>query len=210
MSPVPRHNPGPEELPPHPGNPYGQTPLGPPARSRAEMVQIRRDLFWQNVVREILLGLAAAAAESGGRLGLGAADAASGASPISEMFDGRMGLITVLGQRIPIADVVPVFSCSAAVNPAERMLSDDVQCTVFRIRTPAGENYTLPIHQIVGVHSMSDQLADQLEEAARRMEETDEHGNRMPFGFAAYTSLARAEQGPREPGERPDPRRPEE
>ncbi len=200
MSP-PGHQPGTDELPSHPAPPYGQTPTGPAPRSHpAELVQIRRDLFWQNVVREVLMGLSAAAAQSAGRLGPSATAAASGSTPVDDMFDGRMAVITTLGQRIPIADVVPVFACSAPNTSNDRLLSADIQCTVFRIRTPGGENYTLPITQIVGVHSMSDALAEQLEAAAQEMEEEDEDGNKMPFGFAAYTSLARAEaQAPTNP-----------
>lgn len=191
----PGHNPGTDELPDQPVV-YGQTPTPPASIQRvhpAELVQVRRDLFWQNVVREVLMGLAAAAAESAGRLEPSAAAAASGTTPVDDMFDGRMAVITTLGQRIPIADVVPVFACSAPRTSNDRLLSADIQCTVFRIRTPGGENYTLPITQIVGVHSMSDALAEQLEAAAQEMEEEDADGNKMPFGFAAYTSLAQAE-----------------
>jgi hypothetical protein len=191
----PGHRPGHDELPAHTAPGYGQTPAGPPAPVHpVELVQVRRDLFWQNVVREVLMGLASAAAAQTGRLDMGASAAASGPSPESEMFDGRTAVITHLGQRIPIADVVPVFACSSPMTPGERLISSDIQCTVFRIRTPAGENYTMPITQIVGIHSMSDSLADQVENAAREMEETDADGNKMPFGFAAYTSLARAEE----------------
>lgn len=195
MTPPPPHTPGTDELPNHPAaKPYGQTPSGPPARMHpAELVQVRRDLFWQNVVREVLMGLAAAAAADSGRLAPTPTAAVSSTSPVSSMFDGRMAVITTLGQRIPIADVVPVFACSTPNTPGDRMLSSDVQCTIFRIRTPSGENYTLPITQIVGVHSMSDALAEELEAAAQEMEEEDEDGNKMPFGFAAYTSLAQAE-----------------
>jgi hypothetical protein len=194
----PGHTPGRDELPPHTAAPgYGQTPTGPPAVQTpvhpAELVQVRRDLFWQNVVREVLMGLASAAAAQTGRLNMGASAAATGPSPESEMFDGRTAVITTLGQRIPIADVVPVFACSSPTTPGERLISSDVQCTIFRIRTPAGENYTMPITNIAGIHSMSDALAEKVENAAREMEETDSEGNKMPFGFAAYTSLARAE-----------------
>lgn len=195
---VPGHTPGIDPPADNPGPRYGQTPAGPvhrpPTRVHpAELVQIRRELFWQNVVRDVLMGLAAAAAADAGRLTAKAGAAAAGVSPDSEMFDGRMGIITVQGQRIPIADVVPVFACTGQQSTDEHGLSDDIQCSIFRIRTPSGESYTLPVTQIVGVHSMSDELADQLEQAARDMEETDKDGNQMPFGFAAYTSLARAE-----------------
>lgn len=213
--PVPGHTPGEDPALPGPAGPgYGQTPAGPvrrpaPRPHPAELVQIRRDLFWQNVIREILMGLSVAAADSAGRLGPTPSAAATGSKPDSEMFDGRMGVITVQGQRIPIGDVVPVFACSSSCTDDDRSLSGDVQCTIFRIRTPSGESYTLPVTQIVGVHSMSDELANKLEQAAREMEETDADGNKMPFGFAAYTSLARAEArdeaggGPAEAADKP-------
>lgn len=173
--------------------PYGLTPVAPASVRGPGVVQVRRDVFWQNVVREILLGLAAAAAAETGRLSATPTGAANGADPVSEMFDGRMGLITSLGQRIPIADVVPVFSVSSPSSPEDRTRSTDVQCTVFRIRTPMGESYTLPVTQIVGFHSLSDALADQLEAAAQEMEAIDDDGSRLPFGFAAYTALAHSE-----------------
>ncbi len=191
---TPGHNPGTDELPDPPRQVYGQTPTAPVQRVHpAELVQVRRDLFWQNVVREVLMGLSAAAAQSAGRLNATPSAVATGSSPVDSMFDGRMAVITSLGQRIPIADVVPVFACSTPRSSNDRLLSADIQCTVFRIRTPGGENYTLPITQIIGVHSMSDALAQQLEAAAQEMEEEDADGNKMPFGFAAYTSLAQSE-----------------
>ncbi len=190
----PGHNPGADELPNPPRPIYGQTPTAPVQGVHpAELVQVRRDLFWQNVVREVLMGLSAAAAQSAGRLDTSPSAAANGSSPVDSMFDGRMAVITALGQRIPIADVVPVFACSTPRSSNDRLLSADIQCTVFRIRTPGGENYTLPITQIIGVHSMSEALAHQLEAAAQEMEEEDADGNKMPFGFAAYTSLAQSE-----------------
>lgn len=188
------HNPSPTDAADDQPPAYGLLPSGPPSRiHNGELVQIRRDLFWQNVVREVLMGLAAAAASNTGRLTPTPTAAASSPTPDSDMFDGRMGIITVQGQRIPVADVIPVFACSAPLSENSRTLSSDIQCTVFRIRTPSGETYTLPITQIVGVHSISDAVAEQMEAAAEKMEETDADGNKMPFGFAAYTSLARAE-----------------
>ena len=125
-----------------------------PYRS-ADRVMARRDLFWQNVVRDILMALAAAAA-SGGRLSPTPTGAAHSPSPVNEIFDGRLALVTTLGQRIPIADVYPVFACSALrPDPQTRALSDDVQATVFRVKTPAGEAYTLPISSISSFHSLS-------------------------------------------------------
>lgn len=203
------HTPGTDELPDEPSGGYGQTPAGPPRQATrvhpTELVQVRRDVFWQNVVREVLLGMAAAAASESGRLTPGPAGAQASPSPVSELFDGRMGVITAQGQRIPIGDVVPVFAVSAPGTPADRVRSNDVQCTIFRIRTPMGESYTLPVTQIVGLHSMSAALADKLEEAAREMEERDASGEHLPFGFGAYTSLARSESEPENKSKAPQP-----
>ncbi|MEZ6163557.1 MAG: hypothetical protein R3B67_03895 [Phycisphaerales bacterium] len=175
---------------------YGQTPA--PLQSQTHQypvarAQIRRDVFWQNVCREILLGLAAAAAESSGRTGIGPSDAQMSPDPVSELFDGRMAIITSQGQRIPIADVFPVFAFSVPGDVETRIRSSDVQCTVFRISTPTGESYTLPISQIVGIHSLSQSLIEQMEQAEASIDK-DSIENRVPFGFAAYTSLARSEQ----------------
>jgi hypothetical protein len=177
---------------------YGQSPGGPQPHTphiqhTAAMVQARRDVFWQNVTREVLMAMAAAAAANTGRVSATPTGAANSPSPVSDMFDGRMGIITTLGQRIPIADVIPVFAVSRPGCAEDRLRSNDVQCSVFRISTPTGESYTLPIHHIAGIHSMSDALAKQLEAAARDMEESDGSGGRQPFGFGAYTSLARSE-----------------
>lgn len=154
--------------------------------------QIRRDAFWQNVCREILMALSTAAAHASGRLSPGPSAANSSTSPLDEIFDGRMAVITTLGQRIPIADVFPVFAFSVSGCAEDRARSGDVQCTVFRITTPTGETYTLPIAQIVGVHTLSESLIDQLEDAHNQGQEDDE--NKVPFGFSAYTSMARSEQ----------------
>lgn len=175
---------------PNPPGGYGHVPA--PVEHHAmppvTRVQARRDVFWQNVCREILMSLAAAAAESSGRLGTGPAAAESSTSPVDELFDGRMGVITTLGQRIPIADVTVVFSCSLPDNDLDRSISSDVQCTIFRITTPTGETYTLPVSQIVGVHSVSESLLEQIED------QNEDEGDKAPFGFAAYTSLAKSER----------------
>ncbi len=181
----------------------GHTPAGPaaPVQNPAGRVLVRRDVFWNNVVRDILMAMASAAASSSGRLKPTVTGAETSTSPIDEMFDGRVGLMTTLGQRIPIADIYPVFSCSAVHPGADRSLATDVQCTVFRIKTPTGESYTLPISQIVGVHSLSNELVEQLETEAEAMNEVDtDHIDKAPFGFAAYTSLARAERQDDETG----------
>ncbi len=174
-----------------PGGGQGQLPFMSPVTVPAVRTQARRDVFWSNVVREILMALATSAAHASGRLSTGPAGANASPTPVGDLFDGRMGVITSLGQRIPIADIVPVFSCSMDGGDANRSRSSDVQCTIFKINTPTGESYTLPISQIIGVHSMSDSLMDELEESS--MEEGDVE-NRVPFGFGAYTSLAQSEE----------------
>ena len=137
----------------------------------------------------------AAAAQSAGRTSPTPSGAAHSPKPVGDLFDGRIAVITHLGQRIPIADIYPVFSCSISGTPVDRLRSADIQCTVFRITSPLGETFTLPISQIAMVHSLSDQLIRQLETAAEAqaaaMEEEDEQG--LPFGFAAYTSLSASE-----------------
>jgi len=203
--------PNPADIHPDPNHPaqglvprYGQTPAPAHAPDPCPVarVQNRRDVFWQNVCREILMGLAAAAAESSGRTGTGPTDAQMSGSPVSELFDGRMAVLTVSGQRIPIADVYPVFAYSMLGNDEVRSRSDDIQCTVFRITTPGGENFTLPISQIISVHSLSQSLIEKMEQAQELLEGPGKEDDRVPFGFAAYTSLARSEQQSRQQQER--------
>jgi len=180
----------------------GHTPEGPMGSTQATpgRVLIRRDIFWNNVVRDILMAMATAAASSSGRLTPTVTGAEASTSPLDQMFDGRVGVMTTLGQRIPIADIYPVFSCSSTNPEADRSLMADVQCTIFRIRTPTGESYTLPISQIIGVHSLSDELVEELERQSQIQEGVDtEHIDRAPFGFAAYTSIVRSEQSERGP-----------
>ncbi len=168
---------------------------------RALTIVERRDLFWQNVIREILSSLAAAAAAAGGRINARASGAVTGVNPTHEMFDGRLAVITRLGQRIAIADVFPVFACSLPAGPsasaADRMLATDVQCTVFQIRTPGGEIFTLPLHEISGFHSLTPELIRQLEQSAASQSPQNGRGDppdaSVPFGFRAFTSLARSE-----------------
>jgi len=187
----PSDEPSPEQAP----NGYGHIPHtgsgGSPEQSPVVRTQARRDVFWNNVVREILMALSSAAAASSGRLNPGPSAANASTSPVDDLFDGRMGVITTLGQRIPIADIMPVFSCTMSGCDADRSRSNDVQCTVYRISTPTGESYTLPISQIIGVHSLSESLIEQLEDAGIEDEEYDPE--RVPFGFGAYTSLAQSE-----------------
>lgn len=170
----------------------------------AALVMRRRELFWQNVIREILSGLAAAAAMSAGRLSATPKGKAGGGAPAADLFDGRLAVITRLGQRIPIADITPMFACSIATGPlSDRALAADVQCTVYQITTPGGELYTIPVHEIMSFHTLSEQLIRRLQQAAAEAEAqggTPGAGaaagtSGRPFGFAAFTSLSRSEHG---------------
>jgi ribosomal protein L10 len=174
-------------------HPTTHPPATTPATHTAPLVTSRRDLFWNNVVRDTLMALATAAAHSSGRVNEGPVAAAHSVDPVHDLFDGRMGVITTLGQRIPIADVFPVFACTALGDAQTRQRSEDVQCTVFRITTPAGEIYTLPVSQIHAIHTISEDLLRELEAQALAQENQDEDTPTRPFGFAAFTSLAKAE-----------------
>lgn len=152
-----------------------------------------RELFWHNVMREILTSLSVLSAqtrpalEAEGGTGNGPPPAAP---PHAELFDGRLAVLTRGGERIPIAGVAPVFACSIPGSDMTRSLSSDVQCSVFQIHTPTGEVHTVPVHELRGFHTLTDALMKQIEAATRR---DDENGQPRPFGFAAFTSLARSE-----------------
>ena len=105
-----------------------------------------------------------------------------------QIADGRVSVVTSLGERIPLAGVEPLFPCSVVSDPRERQLCIAVQCTVFSIRTPVGEIVTIPLHEITSVRVLSDELMRELEAA---FNESGEKPNGEPFGFAAFTSLAK-------------------
>lgn len=155
--------------------------LGAPAPSHVREV---RELFWQNVVRELLTSLSIAWAEHSER---------SSPPPDAEnLFDGRIGIINALGARIPVGAVYPLFACGIAGSEDDRVLSMEVECTVFQIETPEGEAFTMPLHEIRAVHSLSAELLEQLKGASQ--ERDADNDSEMPFGFAAFTSLARAQR----------------
>jgi hypothetical protein len=143
-----------------------------------------RELFWQNVMREMLTSLSVLTASKQSRHA--AATDAAGNPLHPDMFDGRLAVFTTLGQRIPIAGVYPLFACGIQTSDADKALSMAVECTVFQIHTPGGEVFTLPLHEIRSFHSLSEELIEQLKHAGGGEEPQQE-----PFGFAAYTSLAR-------------------
>lgn len=158
-----------------------------------------RELFWQNVSRDILTTLSVLAqhqraAEQQLKLEQGAStpsDVKSAGESQGHPFDGRMAVITSLGQRIPIAEVHPLFACSINDTPQHRALSAKVQCSVFQIRTPAGEVYTIPLHEIASFHALTPELMQKITDASSGQSSDDGR----PFGFAAFRSLAEGEDG---------------
>lgn len=127
-----------------------------------------RHVFWQNVVQQMLTAFPLRA----------------GKNP--DLADGRVAVLTRAGERIPIKRVQPLFACSVPSAPSDRALSLAVQCTVFEIHTPDGEIFTLPLEQIRGVHVLTEDLLKQLQAINDTPDGADE-----PFGYAAFTSLAR-------------------
>ncbi|MBX3359219.1 MAG: hypothetical protein KF745_12420 [Phycisphaeraceae bacterium] len=125
-----------------------------------------RELFWHNVVREMLTALSMM----------------QGTRP--ELFDGRTAVLTRQGERIPIAEIFPLFACGIPGTPAVREASVAVECTVFRLKTPGGEVFTFPVSEIRGLHSLTPELVQQLEQAALSDETIG--GPSGPFGFAAF------------------------
>lgn len=151
---------------------------GAHAGSMADLAAAR-ELFWNNVVREMLTSLSVMTLQR-----------AQGDAATGSMFDGRMAVVTTQGKRIPIAAVTPLLACGFAGTDAERALSIALECTVFQIHTPAGEVFTVPLHEIRAVHSLSDELLRRMRQSARgQAGDGEEH---EPFGFAAFTSLAKA------------------
>jgi len=131
-----------------------------------------RTLFWHNVVREMLNDLSIMCQTR------------------PDLFDGRFGIITHHGVRIGIKSIFPLFACSIPGTSWERDASVAVQCTVFRIATPDGEIYTLPVHEIAAVHSMTPELIEQMARAEQEAEgNQDEEVDPRPFGLAAFTAL---------------------
>ncbi len=113
----------------------------------------------------------------------------------AEMFDGRFAILTRGGERIPIADVFPMFACALTGSADERAFSIAVECTVFRVRTPSGEVFTLPLHEVRGLHGLSPELVKQLEqESLGRL--GGEENTSTPFGLAAYTSPSTPQDRP--------------
>ncbi len=166
-----------------PPPPAGITPLD------VDDIAASRELFWHNVMREMLTSLSVLRL-SGRRPR--PADGTASPDP-AQLFDGRLAILTKTGERIPIADVFPLFACGINTDDAYRSLSVAVECTVFQIRTPDGQVFTLPLHEIRGFHALSPELMKQLEDLARAESGgSEEERLKRPFGFAAYTPAARS------------------
>jgi hypothetical protein len=146
------------------------SPAPHPHTQDARAIAHTRTLFWHNVVREMLNDLSIMCQTH------------------PDLFDGRFGIVTHQGVRVGIKSIFPLFACSIPGTSWEREASVAVQCTVFRIATPDGEIYTLPVHEIAAVHSMTPELIEQMSRAEQEIE-GDQEGEKRPFGLAAFTAL---------------------
>jgi hypothetical protein len=88
-----------------------------------------------------------------------------------------------------------MFACGVPGTTAEKALSIAVECTVFRIRTPGGEVFTLPLSEIRGLHALSAELMQEMEREAAARQGTDDADD-QPFGLAAFRSIANTTQTP--------------
>ncbi len=205
-----------------PSAPAPRTPQTTNLHQQADLnrVTLARELFWQNVIREMLTSLSVLSAkmnrqcpqppaqtpEAGDSENVTTTNPPppntpppSAPPPLahqSNLFDGRLAVITTQGQRIPISQVFPLFACGIGGTESQKNLSLAVECTVFQIRTPGGEVFTLPLHEIRSFHALTEEIMSQLASEAMQNGslETDE-----PFGFAAFTSLARDQDSQNDP-----------
>lgn len=91
-----------------------------------------------------------------------------------------------------------MFACGVNGSLEDKAASVAVECTVFRIRTPGGEVFTFPLHEIRALHTLSSELLKHLErESIERM--TDSESNDTPFGLAAFTSSGKSSVAPSPP-----------
>ena len=180
-------------------------PLGHTARE----VIAARELFWNNVIREILTSLSVmcsmrpaappsdeAAADAHARGTLAPPPDANGYDPT--LFDGRLAVVTRGGERVAISDVYPLFACGVN-NPHDRGLAVALECTVFQIRTPDGHIFTLPLEEIRAFHALTPEFLAKLARVTRRKRGPKDQDEQMPFGFAAFTSLVQGLPRPMEP-----------
>jgi len=183
-----------------PNDAQGRTAMDTPQRSSAQDIAMTRELFWNNVIREMLSTLSTASAMGPAPNGIPGVDRPSHPA---DVLDGRLAIVTTLGNRIAIASVTPLFACGVPGSAADRALSMDVECTVFEVRTPKGEVFTLPLHEIRAFHALTDELMQHLRQSATEQAEAAKHDNDEPFGFAAFTSLARTRKNADVPAQGP-------
>ena len=178
------------------------TPNASPLASARHAMSLR-EAFWHDMCREILTtlsveGLRRREQPAGVALPGGGQIVSTVTPPPSdpELFDGRMAILTHGGERIPIGEVYPMLACGINGDMADRAVSQAVECSIFQILTPSGELYTVPVHEIRAFHALTPELMRKLEEAGRvnRSRRRGAEDREMPFGFEAYTSLARAER----------------
>lgn len=163
---------------------------GPVGTMDVDDIVAARELFWHNVMREILTSLSVASLSRGPAAAPDAPDAP--ATEQDALFDGRLAVLTKSGERIPIAGVFPLFACGINTDESQRSLSVAVECTVFQVRTPDGQVFTLPLHEIRGFHALSPELMRQLAELSREQDDgTDDERIKRPFGFAAFAPQTR-------------------
>ena len=167
------------------------TPTSPAQSGPIDAVQqaALRDLFWHNVAREMLTGLSVLCQQQ------------------PELFDGRFAILTTTGSRIPIGVIYPLFACSVPGSGPEHNLSLAVQCTVFRVQTPEGEVFTLPVQEVRALHALTPELVERMQAAAKDGEsQSDESNVRVvsePFGLAAFAALPKISLTPKPAPEHP-------
>lgn len=182
----------------------GRSSNGQAVLASARHAMALREAFWHDMCREILTTLSVEGLrrrEQAATMELpGGGQMVSSVSPEapteSELFDGRMAILTHGGERIPIGEVYPMLACGISGDAADRAVSQAVECSIFQVLTPAGELYTIPVHEIRAFHALTPELMRQIEQAGRdnRSQRRGAESREMPFGFEAYTSLARAER----------------
>lgn len=185
----PKHGEGAPEASPEVAEQQPEAAVGVPLSTDPRQTKLYREMLWHNVIREMLtaLSLETAQADAQGKI---------------RVLDGRIAIVNFRGERIPIAAIRPLISFGVGNTAEERRLSMMLQGTVFQIVTPAGDVYTLPLHEIRGLHALSEGIMNALEHSSGESDQPSQ-----PFGFAAFTSLARGVNdtpigpAPDEPGE---------
>ena len=163
-------------------------------------VATARQIFWSNVMREILVSLCVASARQAPHAASGVMAPQVGAEDPSKIFDGRLAVITSWGLRLSLAAIEPVLG--SAPSAGKTPLQQAIECTVFQIRTTDGDVWTLPLHEIRAFHALTEELMQELARAASAEEDGPEEG--QPFGFKAFTSLARMQPTPSSELHQPD------